>query len=156
LYDEYHGTEPLTSLPDPFHKTIKEINSLESQAALTNPLYWGIVDLREEKVSPLPNHPRAKDLLSKIELQKLRDQASAIIKKEYCMGKSVQALFDALPLSSAWMTRMRGYVITGTKATLSAPSICISSVHSRVRRARILSMAKTILWPIVTRKLPDR
>ncbi|CAG8639485.1 10915_t:CDS:10, partial [Ambispora gerdemannii] len=88
-------------LPDYFHTeystTIAEISSLGSQVALTK---FVPISSREENVAPLRNNPRAKDHLSDNEVQRLRGCASSIVKEEYRMGNSVQALFNSLALSN--------------------------------------------------------
>jgi len=58
------------------------------------------VDLREENVALLQNNLQAKDHLSDNKVQRLRGCASSIVKEEYCMGNSVQALFNSLALSN--------------------------------------------------------
>ncbi|RUS21965.1 hypothetical protein BC937DRAFT_90880 [Endogone sp. FLAS-F59071] len=98
LFAEYLEIEPLSN----YDKTIAEINSARQKqdALLTDPLCWGVVDLREEKVSPLPKNLRAKDVLSDEKLQWLRNFSSTVIKDEYVLGPSVQAFFEALLLSN--------------------------------------------------------
>ncbi|RUP51361.1 hypothetical protein BC936DRAFT_148525 [Jimgerdemannia flammicorona] len=78
------------------------------EAALTNPLWWGIIDLREERVSPLPDLPRAKQFLPDAEVDELRQLAIAVILEESSINLSAAALLEALTLSDIISLRTLG------------------------------------------------
>ncbi|RUS30295.1 hypothetical protein BC938DRAFT_479594 [Jimgerdemannia flammicorona] len=88
-------------IPKNYLKVVMAINSVREDpaAALSNPLCWGVIDLREERVSPCPNHPRAKSLIPAAELNKVRQFVAGIVEKESHLGSSALALLDALPKS---------------------------------------------------------
>ncbi|CAG8668644.1 9872_t:CDS:2, partial [Paraglomus brasilianum] len=48
-------------------KSVQEDN----ESAHTDPLWWGVLDFREDNASPSPNLPRAKDFLSTDEVNRL-------------------------------------------------------------------------------------
>ncbi|RUS24944.1 hypothetical protein BC938DRAFT_472845, partial [Jimgerdemannia flammicorona] len=64
-------------LVKPYDKVVEQIRKTQQhdEDALTKPLWWAVIDLRQQKVRPGPDLPRAKDLLPEGEFTQLRDQA---------------------------------------------------------------------------------
>ncbi|KAG9304975.1 hypothetical protein G9A89_003144 [Geosiphon pyriformis] len=71
----------------------------DDAAAHTNPLWWGIVDLRPEKISPCPDLPRAKELLQPDEFKRLEQFAVNIVSAESALNPSVNAILEAISTS---------------------------------------------------------
>ncbi|CAG8839042.1 29037_t:CDS:2, partial [Gigaspora margarita] len=89
--------------PIRYDKFIKGINNAREDKtacltlyASTNPLCWGIIDLRANNVAPCPNHPRAGEFFSDIEVQKLQQTCNEIIKKYSQLNSSVIELLEVL------------------------------------------------------------
>ncbi|KAF0462686.1 hypothetical protein F8M41_000241 [Gigaspora margarita] len=89
--------------PIRYDKFIKGINNAREDKtacltlyASTNPLCWGIIDLRANNVAPCPNHPRAGDFFSDIEVRKLQQTCNEIIKKYSQLNSSVIELLEVL------------------------------------------------------------
>ncbi|CAI2194567.1 1468_t:CDS:2, partial [Funneliformis geosporum] len=81
-----------------YDKLISGINTARENKmnCLMFPLCWGIVDLRAENISPCPNHPRAKEFLSDIEVGRLHQLAKEIVNEESRLNPSAMALIEAL------------------------------------------------------------
>ncbi|CAG8710083.1 9928_t:CDS:10 [Cetraspora pellucida] len=58
---------------DEYINAINAVNSIQNnnESAHTNPLWWGVLDFREENLSPSPSLPRAKNFLSANEVNRL-------------------------------------------------------------------------------------
>ncbi|CAG8702499.1 27594_t:CDS:2 [Dentiscutata erythropus] len=69
-------------------------------ACLMTPLYWGVVDLRAENVSPYPKHSRVKEFLSDMEVQNLQQTAIKIITEESHLSVSVKTLLEMIQCST--------------------------------------------------------
>ncbi|KAG9303907.1 hypothetical protein G9A89_005817 [Geosiphon pyriformis] len=79
---------------------VKAINSAreDQAAALSDPLCWGVVDLHEEKVSPCPNHLRAKSLIPAAELNKIQQFVAGYLSQRAIMkAKLSGSLIQAVP-----------------------------------------------------------
>ncbi|RGB35464.1 hypothetical protein C1646_759305 [Rhizophagus diaphanus] len=66
-----HKDDDSATISDKLIEGIKTARE-DKMACLTNPLCWGVVDLRAENVSPCPNHPRAKEFLSDTDEKRAR------------------------------------------------------------------------------------
>lgn len=65
-----------------------------------SPLWWGVLDFREENVSPSPSLPRAKNFLSENEFDRLLSMTESAIQEESeKISKSAITLLEALLLS---------------------------------------------------------
>ncbi|CAJ0648360.1 12812_t:CDS:10 [Entrophospora sp. SA101] len=87
---------------DEYIDTINAVNSIQNnkESAHTNPLWWGVLDFREENVSPSPHLPRAKNFLSANEINRLMNiTESAIQEESEKISKSAKSLLEALLLS---------------------------------------------------------
>ena len=65
-----------------------------------SPLCWGVIDLRAEKISPCPNHPRANEFFSDIEVQRLQRSAIEIVNNESKLNPSAMELLEILRSST--------------------------------------------------------
>ncbi|CAG8616354.1 6918_t:CDS:10, partial [Diversispora eburnea] len=81
---------------------IKAVENIQkrNEFAHNNPLWWGVLDFREENISPCPDHPRAKNFLPEGEINHLMDKLKDTIKEEKAkINKSVESFLEALSLS---------------------------------------------------------
>ena len=63
---------------------------------LYSPLWWGVVDLREERVAPSPDLPHAKHFLPDTEVSQLQQLAANIVKEESHINSLAVELLEAL------------------------------------------------------------
>ncbi|CAB4445293.1 unnamed protein product [Rhizophagus irregularis] len=90
-----------TSL-DKYINAINAVNSIQNntESAHTDPLWWGVLDFREENVSPSPSLPRAKKFLPDDEIDRLMNMMKSTIREESeKLSKSAKSLIEALLLS---------------------------------------------------------
>ncbi|CAG8679118.1 23139_t:CDS:2, partial [Gigaspora rosea] len=77
-------------------KTLKFDDSLTRYDKLIKglivPLCWGIIDLRANNVAPCPNHPRAGEFFSNIEVQKLQQTQRRSILKKFSKEKRARGI----------------------------------------------------------------
>ena len=65
-----------------------------------SPLWWGVLDFREDNFSPCPCLPRAKVFISEQEVNRLMEIARAVIKEgKENISKSAESFLKALLLS---------------------------------------------------------
>ncbi|CAI2192131.1 5576_t:CDS:2, partial [Funneliformis geosporum] len=77
-------------------KSIQNVN----ESAYTNPLWWGVLDFREENISLSLDFSRAKNFLSTDKIDRLMSMTrSAIQEKKKHISKSVESFLEALLLS---------------------------------------------------------
>ncbi|EXX66181.1 hypothetical protein RirG_126270 [Rhizophagus irregularis DAOM 197198w] len=94
-------TRTETSL-DKYINAINAVNSIQNntESAHTDPLWWGVLDFREENVSPSPSLPRAKNFLPDDEIDRLMNMMKSTIREESeKLSKSAKSLIEALLLS---------------------------------------------------------
>ncbi|CAG8534686.1 10915_t:CDS:2 [Acaulospora morrowiae] len=87
---------------DEYTTAVNAVNSIQNdkESAHTNPLWWGVLDFREEDVSPSPSLPRAKNFLSANEIDHLMNiTQNAIQEENEKISKSAKSLLEALLLS---------------------------------------------------------
>ncbi|CAG8559466.1 17256_t:CDS:10, partial [Dentiscutata heterogama] len=87
---------------DEYTNAVNAVNSVQNdkESAHTNPLWWGVLDFREENVSPSPSLPRAKNFLSANEIDRLMNMTQNAIQEENeKISKSAKSLLEALLLS---------------------------------------------------------
>ncbi|CAG8739367.1 31007_t:CDS:10, partial [Racocetra persica] len=87
---------------DEYTNAVNAVNSIQNnkESAHTNPLWWGVLDFREENVSPSPSLPRAKNFLSANEIDRLMNMTQNAIQEENeKISKSAKSLLEALLLS---------------------------------------------------------
>ncbi|CAG8703326.1 14146_t:CDS:2, partial [Acaulospora morrowiae] len=87
---------------DEYTIAVNAVNSIQNdkESAHTNPLWWGVLDFREENVSPSPSLPRAKNFLSANEIDHLMNMTQNAIQEENeKISKSAESFLEALLLS---------------------------------------------------------
>jgi hypothetical protein len=59
-------------------------------------LWWGIIDLRAQQISPNPEQVRADDLLPPREVERLRNLMSDVIREQSTIGRSAHGFLEAI------------------------------------------------------------
>ncbi|CAB4418926.1 unnamed protein product [Rhizophagus irregularis] len=91
-------TESINNKYDTVIKAIKIIQS-DNNAAYINPLWWGVLDFREENIHPAPNHLRVKNFLPENEINRHKDMIKNIVLEEKGkISKSANSFFEILLL----------------------------------------------------------
>ncbi|CAG8636425.1 2447_t:CDS:10, partial [Ambispora leptoticha] len=114
---ESHTADPKKSKTDStfgvsFEEYTTVVHAVESlqevnESAHTDPLWWGVLDFREENISPSPDLPRAKNFLSTDEIDRLMGMIkSAIQEEKKHISKSVESFLEALLLSDIVSLRL--------------------------------------------------
>ncbi|CAG8664011.1 7194_t:CDS:2, partial [Paraglomus brasilianum] len=103
--DSNKKAKPNSTFDVSFDEYTTAINAVKSvqknnESAHTDPLWWGVLDFREDNISPSPNLPRAKDFLSTDEVNRLMSMTrSAIQEEKKNISKSAESFLEALLLS---------------------------------------------------------
>ncbi|KAG9286250.1 hypothetical protein G9A89_014236 [Geosiphon pyriformis] len=80
-------------------KQIFELVLQQMIREISNPLWWSVIDLREEKVSPCPYLPRAKEFLLAKDVDELHLCAIEIVQSASSLNVSVNALLKSFALA---------------------------------------------------------
>ncbi|RUS26969.1 hypothetical protein BC938DRAFT_483879 [Jimgerdemannia flammicorona] len=84
-----------------YKKIVEQIKRIQKDdgAARLNPMWWGVIDMRQKKVSPGPQLPRAKEFLSQGEPELVRGRANDIIIEECSLNKSCASFLEAISIT---------------------------------------------------------
>ncbi|CAG8776957.1 13040_t:CDS:2, partial [Gigaspora rosea] len=81
---------------------VKAVENVQKkdESANNDPLWWGVLDFREDNVYPCPDNLRAENLLPKAEVDRLINALKGAIKEEKGkISKSTESFLEALVLS---------------------------------------------------------
>ncbi|KAG9303388.1 hypothetical protein G9A89_013714 [Geosiphon pyriformis] len=85
----------------PYEKVLEQIKAvqMDDTAAFINPLYWGVIDLRQAKISPSPFLLRGKELLPQQEYERLCSLMGNIVEEESHLNDSSAGFLEAIEIS---------------------------------------------------------
>jgi len=93
-----------------YEKALNEVKSVRKNhsAAFNNPLFWGILDLREIDTAPFPRTQRAEHFLPNVEHVRLRDFTHCVFLEAYKLGEPAQDFWNAILDSDITSVKMIG------------------------------------------------